>query len=130
MDSMPENTADTAMSYEKWEEKRQCKRYPTDLSVRFRQTNDAEGSYSKGLVLNASLGGMFVQTENAGPTGTVLELVINVLSPFGEVHEVAAGGEIAWITDEPGECGMGINFTNIDRHAQYAILASAHRDYP
>ena len=130
MDSVPENSAETAMSYETWEERRVYKRYPTDLPVRFRWMNDTEEPYNKGVVKNVSLNGMFVQTENVGSTGTVLELLINVITPFGEVSEIVAEGKITWTGNKPGESGMGLCFTRIDRHAQYALLASAHHDYP
>ncbi len=130
MATVPENSSRTAMSYQKWEDRRQYKRYPTSLSARFRKLDNGEIAYSKGIVLNVSLGGIFIGAENLMPTGTIVEVVMKVLSPFGEVREVTAEGKIVWVSDNSDEAGMGICFTNIERHTQYALLASAHRDYP
>ena len=32
-----------------------------------------------------------------------------------------------WKTEHPEEEGMGLSFTQIDRHTQYAMLAYAYR---
>ena len=115
------------MSYQQWEEKRRYKRYPSDLSAHFKPIREDAGEPVSGTLMNVSRGGMFVRTANSLRPGTELEITINVVNPFGEEQEIKAQAKVMWVNTKPNEPGMGLSFTKIDRHSQYAILACAYR---
>jgi c-di-GMP-binding flagellar brake protein YcgR len=115
------------MSYENWEEKRRHKRFDSDLPVRFRPSGEGAGDYVEGRILNVSLGGIFIRTSNLLPIGTMMQLLIRVTTPFGEEQDIEAAAKICWHGRQAGEEGLGLQFTQIERHAQYAILACAYR---
>jgi len=116
-----------AMSYQDWKEKRQYKRYASDLPVRYRELNGSEGAFAEGTILNISRGGVFVATKSPPAAGTEIEIVMNVKTPFGEEREMQARAKVMWSSDRKDEEGMGLSFTDIDRHTQYAMLACAYR---
>ncbi|HUW56863.1 MAG TPA: PilZ domain-containing protein [Planctomycetota bacterium] len=115
------------MSYEQWEEKRKYKRYPSELIVRFVEVGKDGSEERQGSVGNVSRGGIYVRTQNPAQVGRDVELHIKVVTPFGEEQEIGAVAKVVWIGKDPGEEGMGLSFTKIDRHSQYALLACAYR---
>ena len=115
------------MSYQQWEEKRKYKRYPANLSARFVESGKDLAEGSRGDITNVGRGGIFVRTNTPARLGTDLQLCINVVTPFGEKQELKASAQVVWINEDPGEEGMGLSFTKIDRHSQYALLACAYR---
>jgi len=123
----PEYNPGQIMSYDKWEEKRKHKRFPSDLTVRFREARDEASTEREGTILNVSPGGVFVRSKTPCTPGTELHLLVNVVTPFGEEQEVQADATVMWVSEKPDEEGMGLSFTKIDRHGQYAILACAYR---
>ena len=66
-------------------------------------------------VTTVSLGGVFINTSNPAPVGTILKLIFTV--PQGEVQAVAAVR-----SSEPGR-GMGAQFTSMS----YPDRARLHR---
>ena len=115
------------MTYQQWKRRRQYKRYDSDLSVRFREFRDESAELREGGIRNVSRGGIFIRTKDPYPAGTELRLFVAVVTPFGETEELEAVGKVVWVTLRTGEEGMGVNFTKIGRHSQYAMLACAYR---
>jgi len=115
------------MTYERWKERREYKLYDSDLSVRFREFRDESSALREGGIRNVSRGGIFIRTKEPYPVGTELRLLVNVVTPFGETEELEAVGKVIWVTLRGGEEGMGISFTKVGRHSQYAMLACAYR---
>lgn len=115
------------MSYEQWEERRKYKRYPSDLTVSFTESGGNGSEEQQGTIRNVSRGGVFVYTSNPATVGRDLELCINVITPFGEKQVIKAQAKVVWIGKDSGDKGMGLSFTKIDRHSQYALLACAYR---
>ena len=115
------------MNYQQWEERRQYRRYPTNLPVRFVEAGKEEAEGCEGSVTNISRGGVFVRTKTPAAPGTELQLCIGVVTPFGEEQELKALATVVWLSEDSGEEGMGLTFTELDRHSQYALLACAYR---
>lgn len=115
------------MSLHEWEERRRYKRYPSDLLVHVKDLDRDETEPREGGVANVSRGGVFIRTKNPFPAGMDLQLRIDVVTPFGEAQEIFAEAKVVWVSQSPGEEGMGLTFTKIDRHSQYALLACAYR---
>jgi len=115
------------MSLEQWEERRKYKRYPSDLPVRFRDLRTTQAEPGQGLALNVCRGGVFIRTQTPLRAGTDIQLHVRIVTPFGEEQELEAEAKVVWVNDRAGETGMGIAFTKIDRHSQYAMLACAFR---
>jgi len=115
------------MTYEKWEERRQYKRYPSDLVARYHVLGESEDRCQEGAILNIGRGGVFIATKSPLPAGTELHVWVKVVTPFGEEQELEAQAKVMWVSDRPDEEGMGLSFTQIDRHTQYAMLACAYR---
>ena len=115
------------MSYQQWEEKRKYKRYSSDLSVRFVELGKDDPGEQQGTIHNVSRGGVFIHTGSPVTVGRELELRINVVTPFGEEQEIKALAKVVWIGKDPDDRGIGLTFTKIDRHSQYALLACAYR---
>ena len=116
------------MDYQKWEERRKFKRYLSDLPAHFNRLGDAAAG-GEGNILNISRGGVFVHTEKPLPVGTDIELKIRIVTPFGDQQEIAGEAKVAWVNTRPGDEGMGLTFTKLDRHSQYAMLACAYRGH-
>ncbi|KPL04787.1 MAG: hypothetical protein AMK75_00590 [Planctomycetes bacterium SM23_65] len=123
----PNDKPGQEMSYQQWEERRTYKRYPSDLPVRFAEPGGDQPEGRQGNVTNVSRGGVFIRTKTPALPGTVLELCIGVVTPFGEERELKVSAEVVWINEDLGEEGMGLRFTQIDRHSQYALLACTYR---
>ena len=119
--------ADTEMTYDEWREKRQYKRYPSDLKVKYQVVGDADGQVQEATILNISRGGVFVATKSPLAVGTEIKIQVTIVTPFGEEQELRAQAKVMWQNDRPEEEGMGLSFTEIDRHTQYAMLACAYR---
>ena len=119
---------ETGMSYQEWEERRKFKRYLSDITVRFNRLSDGTDA-GGGLVINISRGGVFVRTPHSVPVGTELKMTITVVTPFGEQQDIPSEVRVVWVCTRPGEEGMGLTFTKVDRHSQYAMLASAYRGH-
>ncbi len=117
------------MSYQEWEDKRKYKRYQAEMPVRFYRIGDASAPGAEGNVQNISRGGVFVQTTTPLPVGTEIEMKIRVITPFGDEQEIDAEAKVMWVSTRGGEEGMGLSFTKIDRHSQYAMLACAYRGH-
>jgi len=117
----------TEMSYDQWKEKRQYKRYPSDLHARYRKVDEPDGAFEEGAILNISRGGVFIATKSPLPQGADVTIHMKVKTPFGEERELEAEARVMWSSDREDEEGMGLSFTKIDRHTQYAMLASAYR---
>lgn len=115
------------MSLEQWDEKRKFKRYAADLPVRFGDIRSPQGPSGEGLALNISRGGIFIHTKTPLRPGTDIQLHIRITTPFGEEQTIEAEAKVMWATETASEPGMGVSFTKIDRHSQYAMLASAFR---
>jgi uncharacterized protein (TIGR02266 family) len=115
------------MSHQQWDDRRKYKRYPSDLPVRFRDLRTAQTEPGEGLALNVSRGGIFIRTQTPLRPGTDIQLHVRIVTPFGEEQELEAEAKVVWANENPGEQGMGIAFTKIDRHSQYAMLACAFR---
>ena len=115
------------MSYSEWEEKRRHKRYPSDLRARFRLVDEAGETFEEGPILNISRGGLFVHTKLDYTLGAAVEVHVTVTTPFGEERELVVEGKIMWLCGQEDEEGIGINFTKIDRHTQYALMACSYR---
>ena len=96
-------------------------RIPLALEVEYRTA----GAFLVAYSVNLSKGGIFLETDNPMPMGTVLNLRFSV--PGGSPLEVT--GLVAWVRSlpEPGKpAGMGIEFENLDgKHGELldAIVA-------
>ena len=123
----PNDKPGQGMSYQQREERRSYKRYPSDLPVRFAESGNEEAEGRRGNITNVSRDGVFIRTKTPAPPGTALELCIDVVTPFGEEQELKASAKVVWINEDVGEEGMGLRFTQIDRHSQYALLACTYR---
>ncbi len=119
---------ETGMTYQEWEERRKFKRYLSDMTVMFARLDD-ELTNGTGVVVNISRGGVFVRTSKPLPVGSELHLRVGVVTPFGEQQEIPCEVRVVWTSTRPGEEGMGMIFTKIDRHSQYAMLACAYRGH-
>ena len=115
------------MSYQQWEDRRKYKRYSSDLQARFRKLDDDAAALQEGQVLNVSRGGVFLRTQSPFPVGTEILLLVNIVTPLGEERELESHAKVMWSGQNPGEEGMGLCFTKIDRHTQFAMLACAYR---
>jgi type IV pilus assembly protein PilZ len=93
---------------------RQHVRIPLALEVEYRTA----GAFLVAYSVNLSKGGIYLETDNPMPMGTVLNLRFSV--PGGDPLEVT--GVVAWVrgVPEPGKpAGMGIEFENLDgRHGE------------
>ena len=114
------------MSDQQWEDRRKFKRYFSELPVRFRKSGDESAPFQEGSVANVSRGGAYVSTKAPPPIGTELKVVVSILTPLGEQQEIECLARVVWVSARSGEEGIGLTFTKIDRHSQYAILASAY----
>jgi hypothetical protein len=117
------------MSYQEWEDKRRFKRYLAEMPAHFNRLGDASEPDSEGSVQNISRGGVFVQTPAPLPVGTDLHMTVRVITPFGDEQEIESQAKVVWVSTRSGEEGMGLTFTKIDRHSQYAMLACAYRGH-
>lgn len=117
------------MTYEDWEDKRKFKRYVSDLKAHFGRIGANGAEDGEGDVRNISRGGIFIHTEKPLPIGSEIKLKVTITSPFGEQQEVESEAKVVWISQRAGEEGMGLSFMKIDRHSQYALLASAYRGH-
>ncbi len=117
------------MDYKQWDERRKFKRYLSEMPVRFSRLDAQDAEGGKGNVLNISRGGVFVHTSEPLPVGTELHMRIKIVTPFGDERDVESQAKVCWVSTRPGEEGMGLTFTKIDRHSQYAMLACAYRGH-
>ena len=115
------------MSLQQWEEKRKYKRYAADLPVRFGDLRSPQGETGEGLALNVCRGGIFIRTKAPLRPGTDIQLHVRITTPFGEEQTIDAEAKVMWASETASEPGMGVSFTKIDRHSQYAMLACAFR---
>ena len=122
------NGASMTMDYKSWEERRKFKRYLSDLPAHFNRIGNVAES-ADGQVVNISRGGIFVHTAKPLPVGTEIEIKIRITTPFGEEMDVPGVAKVVWVSTRPGDEGMGLTFTKIDRHSQYAMLACAYRGH-
>jgi len=83
----------------------------------------------EGSVQNISRGGAFVRTDNPFAVGTSVHLKVKILTPFGDEREIEGEAKVVWVSQRRGDAGMGLTFTKIDRHSQYAMLACAYRGH-
>jgi hypothetical protein len=117
------------MSYQEWDDRRKYKRYMSEMPVRFNRIGETVAPGAEGNVLNISRGGVFVHTTTPLPVGTDLQMKVRVITPFGDAQEIESQAKVVWVTTRGGEEGMGLSFTKIDRHSQYAMLACAYRGH-
>ena len=122
-----EQGAEPVMSHEEWEEKRRHKRRPSDLKVRFRSLRDPAARYAEGVITNVSGGGLFVGTSRPLTVGDDVHLIIDVVTPLGENEQIDIDARVIWVKHKTNDEGMGLQFTRIERHSKYTILACAHR---
>ena len=117
------------MSYQEWEDRRKYKRYLSEMPVHFNRLGDTSAPVAEGDVQNISRGGVFVHTTTPLPVGTELQITVRVITPFGDAQEIESQGKVVWVSTRGGDEGMGLTFTKIDRHSQYAMLACAYRGH-
>jgi uncharacterized protein (TIGR02266 family) len=115
------------MSLNQWDEKRKFKRYASDLPVRFGDLHAPPGEAQEGMALNICRGGIFIKTKTPLRAGTDIQLYVRIVSPFGQEQTIEAEAKVMWASETAAEPGMGVSFTKIDRHSQYAMLACAFR---
>lgn len=115
------------MSYQQGQERRKYKRYPADLTARFKPLPEDAGDPLEGIVMKISRGGLFVRTEQPFRPGSELHLVVRIITPFGEEQDLEADAKVMWVNESGPDSGMGLSFTKIDRHTQYAMLACTYR---
>jgi uncharacterized protein (TIGR02266 family) len=115
------------MSLQQWEEKRKFKRYAADLPVSFGDLRNPGSQSLEGLALNICRGGSFIRTKTPLRPGTDIQLHIRIMTPFGQEQTLEAEAKVMWVRETASETGMGVSFTKIDRHSQYAMLACAFR---
>jgi uncharacterized protein (TIGR02266 family) len=116
------------MDYKNWEDRRKYKRYGSDLPAHYNRIGDL-ATEGDGHVLNVSRGGVFVGTDKPLPVGTTVEFKVKIVTPFGNEQVITSEAQVTWVSTRAGETGMGLNFTKIDRHSQYAMLACAYRGH-
>ena len=107
------------------EERRQYKRFPVELSARYRKQTDKE---LKGCtVTNISRGGMgiIVYLRERIQLGSTLYL--EIIFPQKE-GPICADGVLKWIEDKREEMNFkgGIEFTTIDAEDKWALLDYAY----
>lgn len=101
------------------EHRREHSRFHVDLDV----TVGSDHNFYAGFAENLSSGGVFIATHKLKPTGSKIELSINL--PDGITLQ--AEGEVRWIrvfnelSDTPP--GMGVKFTNLSS-ASVAVIQS------
>jgi uncharacterized protein (TIGR02266 family) len=101
------------------EHRREHSRFHVDLDV----TVGSDHNFYAGFAENLSSGGVFIATHKLKPTGSKIELSINL--PDGIT--LKAEGEVRWIrvfnelSDTPP--GMGVRFTNLSS-ASVAVIQS------
>lgn len=99
--------------------RREHARFTVDLDV----SVGSDHNFYAGFAENLSAGGVFVATHKLKPTGSKIELTINL--PEGA--QVKAVGEVRWIriynehSDTPP--GMGVKFTQVEESCLEAIAA-------
>jgi Tfp pilus assembly protein PilZ len=84
---------------------RRHRRLPIELRVDWRVPNSAERHIS--LAGDISTGGAFIRTETPPAFGT--PVVIDLCPPGGSASQ-AIEGRVAWISDVPGQEGVGVEF--------------------
>ncbi len=117
------------MDFKQWDERRKFKRYLSEMPVHFNRLDAQDSEGGDGNVLNISRGGVFVHTTKPLPVGTDLHMKIRIVTPFGQEQAVESQAKVCWVSMRAGEEGMGLSFTKIDRHSQYAMLACAYRGH-
>jgi hypothetical protein len=115
------------MEYQQREERRTHKRYLSELTVHFKALG-GDSAEHEGIVCNVSFGGAFLRAQDLLPVGSELRLLVNIVTPFGEERQIEAEAKVMWVSQNSGEWGMGLNFTKVSRHSQYALLACAYRE--
>jgi Tfp pilus assembly protein PilZ len=119
---------EAGMTYQEWEDRRKFKRYLSEMTAQFARLGDNSAG-GAGTIVNISRGGLFVRTPDPLPVGSELAMRIGIITPFGEQQEIPCEARVVWTCTRPGEEGMGMMFTKIDRHGQYAMLACAYRGH-
>ena len=101
-------------------ERRKHERVPTHYLVHVRVP--ARDEAQEGFCLNLSRGGLFVQTRDPPPPGTMIFLELD-LEPVGKT--VHAQAEVAWawptIPYSQSPPGVGVKFTDLSEDAQRFI---------
>jgi Tfp pilus assembly protein PilZ len=89
-------------------EKRKHPRKDVDLHVTFRPVESPNAGWlNTSRVVNLSRYGVFVKTETRLPVGASVELSIELASSD---EPVLVKGEVRWLSEEPGNAGMGVQF--------------------
>jgi Tfp pilus assembly protein PilZ len=83
-------------------------RFPASLPVSYTLTDGAAGEATTSTVEDLSTGGAFIRAVGSPPIGSAIELVIGPIDDDGE--RFTAHGHVAWIRDEPGSKGFGVEF--------------------
>lgn len=93
-------------------DKREYPRRSGKASVRYRRlAGDGQGAeYSKGVVENVGLGGVFIATEEPFPQHSVVELEFE-FELRGEPQTVQAKAMVRWARTMFNPAGMGLQFT-------------------
>lgn len=115
--------------YAQWDGRRKFKRYVSEMPVHYNRLGSQAPQEGDGNVLNISRGGVFIHTASPLPVGTELHMKVKIVTPFGEEQQVESEAKVMWVSARAGEEGMGLTFTKIDRHSQYAMLACAYRGH-
>jgi Tfp pilus assembly protein PilZ len=100
------------------------RRYPRFIR-RLETEFSAKNQHYRGISSNFSLGGVFVRTNHAFETGTVLDLKVHL--PDGKISELKGCVKVAFRTPGvPLKNGMGVELTGIDdTYRNFVKIASS-----
>ncbi|MBL7156783.1 MAG: PilZ domain-containing protein [Candidatus Omnitrophica bacterium] len=103
--------------------RRRFKRIDVSVPVRYKVGISTDAKLSKGKMLNLSGEGLFIYSKNTFPVSTQLYMELGLK---GERKPLTLMGTVVWLADKELQLhsypGMGITFTNIDKHTQARIV--------